>query len=77
MSFEPVWLEIILRIQVQLQIQCMNFQVFEVNQEEQEFYIRQEMFHRPMALQANITVLEAKGLKTDSEGTSRTWDLLK
>lgn len=47
----------------------MNFQVFEVNQEEQEFYIRQEMFHRPLALQANITVLEAKGLKTDSEGT--------
>lgn len=50
-------------------IKCMNFQVFEVNQEEQEFYIRQEMFHRPLALQTNITVLEAKGLKTDSEGT--------
>lgn len=50
--------------------------VFEVNQEEQEFYIRQEMFHRPLALQANITVLEAKGLKTDSEENCNPYCLL-
>ncbi|XP_061162989.1 protein unc-13 homolog D-like isoform X2 [Saccostrea echinata] len=41
-------------------------EVFEVNQEEQEFYIRQEMFHRPHSIQANICIIEAKGLHTDT-----------
>ncbi|XP_062567283.1 uncharacterized protein LOC134229555 [Saccostrea cucullata] len=41
-------------------------EVFEVNQDEQEFYIRQEMFHRPHAIQANICIIEAKGLHTDA-----------
>jgi hypothetical protein len=44
--------------------------VFDVNQDEQEFYVRQEMFHRPHALQANISIIEAKGLQTETLGTS-------
>ncbi|XP_022345409.2 protein unc-13 homolog D-like isoform X2 [Crassostrea virginica] len=51
-------------------------EVFEVNQDEQEFYIRQEMFHRPHALQANISVVEAKGLPTDSQENCNPYCLL-
>ncbi|XP_069135091.1 protein unc-13 homolog D-like isoform X2 [Argopecten irradians] len=38
-------------------------EVFEVDQDEHEFFIKEELANKPRCLQANITVLEGDGLK--------------
>ncbi|KAK3103339.1 hypothetical protein FSP39_018605 [Pinctada imbricata] len=41
-------------------------QVFEVDRDEHEYYVRDELLHRPKSLQVNITVVEGQDLSVQS-----------